>query len=230
MTAQLRRISLFMCFLVFGTMAKAQYNHEIGIAGGGSFYMGDANLNIPFYKTKPSYGGFYQYNIDTRFALKANVLISEIEGDSRDFAYIFPNNQVGYFNRSIVDLSANLHFNFFDLGQSKYYNSRNNITPYITIGLGFLAYNNIYVGDNVYKFSIPFGIGGKWNINNRITLGAEWKMHKLFIDDLDVTNIESSILSNPYQTTETSFFDTDWYSAATLNLSVNLFNTRKFCR
>ena len=157
-------------------------------------------------------------------------MVAEIEGDSRDFNYIFPNNQIGYFNRQLVDIGLNLQFNFFDLGQSRYYNSRNMISPYFTIGIGYLAYNNMFVGDNVYKFTIPVGIGGKWKITKRLNLGVEWKINKLFVDDLDVTNNESKILNNPYQTNTISFFDTDWYSAATVSLSYNLFNTRKFCR
>ncbi|MBP6230758.1 MAG: hypothetical protein KA397_03775 [Paludibacteraceae bacterium] len=225
-----KRYILFCIFAAFYSITSAQYNHEIGISGGTSFYLGDANQSTPFHTTDFAYGGFYLYNINTRYALKAQVLVAEIEGDSRDFNYIFPNNQIGYFNRQLVDIGLNLQFNFFDLGQSRYYNSRNMISPYFTIGIGYLAYNNMFVGDNVYKFTIPVGIGGKWKITKRLNLGVEWKINKLFVDDLDVTNNESKILNNPYQTNTISFFDTDWYSAATVSLSYNLFNTRKFCR
>lgn len=226
----IKKCVLFGVFVSLYSIANAQYNHEIGITGGGSFYLGDANLSLPFHKTNVAYGGFYVYNIDTRYALKAHVIAATIEGDSRDFNYIFPNQQFGYFDRKLIDIGLNLQFNFFDLGQSKYYNSHNSITPYFMIGMGYLAYNNIYIGDNVYKFTIPMGIGGKWKMNDRFTLGIEWKINKLFLDDLDVSNSESKILSNPYQTKNTSFFDTDWYSLASISLSYNLFNTRRFCR
>ena len=123
-----------------------------------------------------------------------------------------------------------VEFNFFDIGESKYYKARYVATPYIMVGVGLTAYNNLYGGDNVYNVNIPVGIGGKWKINKRFTLGLEWTITKLFTDRLDVTDATNEILDNPYKVSSTGFFDTDWYSVANLYLSINLFETNKFCR
>ena len=222
-------VLLFLFIFPFCSTILAQYNHEIGITGGGSFYLGDANHSTLFNRLKPAYGGFYKYNIDTRYAIKLQALVAEVEGDSRDFNYVFPDKQYGYFNRKFVDASLTVEFNFFDIGESKYYKSDYNISPYILFGIGLTAYNNIYVADNFYKFNFPMGVGGKWKVNKRWTLGAEWTMHKMYVDDFDVTGNESKILNNPYQTNKTAFFDDDWYSVANLFISYNLIHTKRFC-
>lgn len=217
--------------LAFNCRALAEYNHEIGVSGGAAFYLGDANKSALFNRADYSVGGLYRYNIDTRWALKLTVRYARIAGDTRDFNYILPNGQdYASFERGLVDSNVAVEFNFFDIGESKYYKARYVATPYIMVGVGLTAYNNLYGGDNVYNVNIPLGIGGKWKINKRFTLGLEWTITKLFTDRLDVTDATNEILDNPYKVSSTGFFDTDWYSVANLYLSINLFETNKFCR
>lgn len=211
--------------------AFAAYNHELGLSGGTAFYLGDANHSTPFHRPGWSAGAFYRYNIDTRWAIKASVRYAVVQGDTRDFGYTFPNGQAyAEFQRGFVDADATIEFNFFDIGESKYYKARYKATPYILLGVGLTTYSDLYAGGNAYKFSIPFGIGGKWRINKRWTLGLEWTIHKLFIDNFDVTNANNQVLENPYQVPKIGFFDTDFYSIANLYISFNLFDTNKFCR
>jgi len=221
---------LFLIFAFHG-QAKAEYNHELGITGGTTFYLGDANHVTVFNRPLYAFGGLYRYNIDTRWALKVSVMYAKVEGDTRDFGYILPNHQdYAAFEREFVDASLVVEFNFLDIGESGYYKGTYKVTPYILLGVGLTAYNNMYTAENMYNFNIPFGIGGKWKIDKRWTLGLEWTIHKLFTDSFDVTDSSNSILNDPYNTGHVGFFDTDWYSFANLYISFNLFNTRKFCR
>lgn len=209
----------------------AAYNHELGLSGGTAFYLGDANHSTPFMRPGWSVGMLYRYNIDTRWAVKASIRYAVVQGDTRDFGYTFPNGQTyAEFQRGFVDADATVEFNFFDIGESKYYKARYQATPYIVLGVGLTTYADLYSGGNAYKVSIPFGIGGKWRINRRWTLGLEWTIHKLFIDNFDVTNANNKILDNPYQVPNVGFFDTDFYSIANLYITFNLFDTNKYCR
>lgn len=82
----------------------------------------------------------------------------------------------------------------------------------------------------MFELSIPFAIGGKWKINKRLTLSVQWSIHKLFTDKFDVTNEKNKVLNNPTNSPKVGFLDTDFYSLANISLSVNLFDTKKFCR
>ncbi len=218
-------------FIIGSTNSYAEYNHELGVSGGAAFYLGDANKSALFNRANFSVGGLYRYNIDTRWAVKLNIRYARIAGDTRDFGYILPNGQeYASFERGLVDSNVAIEFNFFDIGESKYYVAKYRVTPYIMLGLGVTAYNDLYGDGNAFLFNIPVGIGAKWKINRRFTLGLEWTITKLFTDRLDVTDSTNAILDNPYGVSSTGFFDTDWYSVANLYLTVNLFETNKFCK
>lgn len=222
---------VIILFFVHVGYVQAAYNHEIGLTGGTAFYLGDANHVTPFNRPGCSAGALYRYNIDTRWAIKVSARYVYVWGDSRDFGYVFPNGQsYANFERGFVDAAATVEFNFLDIGESKYYKGRYKATPYILLGIGLTTYTDMYANGNAYKCNIPFGIGGKWRINKRWTLGVEWTIHKLFIDSFDVTYANNNVLDNPYQVDKVGFFDTDFYSIANVYISFNLFDTNKFCR
>ncbi|MBO6035077.1 MAG: outer membrane beta-barrel protein [Paludibacteraceae bacterium] len=225
-----RLILLWLASVVGTTCALAEFNHELGLTGGISSYLGDANFNIPFHRPRMAVGGLYRYNIDTRWAIKLSAMYAEVEGDTRDFGYHYPGVDYATFKRGYVDASLSVEFNFFDLGLGKYARGNFKASPYILLGVGLTAYSNMSEAKNMYRFSIPVGIGGKWKINKRWTLGVEWTIHKLFTDDFDVTNSSNKILDNPYKTDKTGFFDTDWYMICNLYITINLFDPQKFCR
>lgn len=227
-----KRIYTLIALMFFGYgLCSAEYNHELGLSGGTAFYLGDANHVTPFHRPQWSAGAFYRYNIDTRWAIKLDVNYAKVEGDTRDFGYVLPNNQsYARFERGFVDIHAAVEFNFLDLGEDTYYKKKFDATPYILIGVGLCAYNNFYGGSSMYELSIPIAIGGKWKINKRLTLGIQWSIHKLFTDKFDVTNENNKILDNPTGAPNVGFLDTDFYSIAHISLSVNLFDTKKFCR
>lgn len=227
-----KRIYTLLALMFFGYgLCSAEYNHELGLSGGTTFYIGDANHITPFNRPKWAAGAFYRYNIDTRWAVKLDVNYAVVEGDTRDFGYILPNGQsYARFERGFADIHAAVEFNFFDIGENSIYKSKFDATPYIMLGVGLCAYTDIYGGSSMYELSIPIGIGGKWKINKRLTLGIEWSIHKLFTDSFDVTNATNEILDNPTNASKVGFLDTDFYSLAKISLSINLFDTKKFCR
>lgn len=222
--------TLLALLLLLPAVSYAEYNHELGVMAGTSFYLGDANLKTPFHRPQLSIGGLYRYNIDTRWALKLRVAYVKIAGNSADFGYVFPNKKQASFERDLIDMGVHVEINFLDIGGYRYYTGRYKASPYLLLGVGFASYNDLNMGKNSFEWSIPVGIGGKWKINKRFTLGLEWSLHKTFTDRLDVTKSDNAILDDPYHTGKTGFLDTDWYSTALLYLSVNLVETNRFCR
>ena len=223
---------LLTAICLWGTvvLAHAEYNHELGLTAGTSFYLGDANHVTVFNRASWTAGAFYRYNIDTRWAIRFKGQYARMNGNSDDFGYKFPNGQTGVkFSRGLTDLSLTTEFNFLDIGESRYYKGRFKATPYIALGIGCDIYNN-YGDGHMFNVNLPFAIGGKWLATKRLTLGLEWSIHKLFADDLDVTGPENAILKDPYGTGKVGFIDTDWYSTLWVSISCKLFTTRKFCK
>jgi hypothetical protein len=57
--------SIFYSFL----FSQEDYKAEIGLMGGGAYYLGDAN-SLVFMNLQPAYGGFFRYRYDDRIATK----------------------------------------------------------------------------------------------------------------------------------------------------------------
>lgn len=174
---------------------------ELGLFGGGSYYIGEMNTAIPFYETKLAYGALARYNINNRWAVKLGYNRGELKGDDTKFAFIEGNGL--NFQTKVNDVSVVAEFNFFDYftGSKKSY-----FTPYLFAGLGFFTFNpKSYDGValqalgtegqnegfaerspyNKWGISFPFGIGFKYSLTERIGLGVEWGMRKTFTDYID---------------------------------------------
>ncbi|HKK59457.1 MAG TPA: DUF6089 family protein, partial [Salinivirga sp.] len=68
----------------------------------------------------------------------------------------------------------------FELSERKTY-----LTPYLGGGLGMLLVEFNFSSRVMDNITIPFGMGAKIGINNRLTLGLEYTLHRTFRDDLD---------------------------------------------
>ena len=107
---------LLIIILLAGTVTTlwAQvYKYEIGGMTGGAFYMGDANKNTIFKGMNPAVGAVFRYNINFRWALKANLMWGQVSGKTEGMENVFPNNAQTSFNRSIMELGGQAEFNFF---------------------------------------------------------------------------------------------------------------------
>jgi len=180
-------------------MARAQ-DLEVGLIGGGCYYLGDLNPGKHFLNTNVAYGITTRLNIDTRWAVKISAMRSEIEGHASSTG--FPARPGLSFTSNLTDISGVVEFNF----RPYFTGSRMNaFTPYIMGGISAFFYNpfsqgvelrplgtegqNIgYEGRKPYGsvgISLPFGLGVKASISQRIGLQLYWEMHKTFNDYLD---------------------------------------------
>src|SRR5208283_1550638 len=89
-------------------------------------------------------------------------------------------------------------------------------TPFSFVGIGYevLLQSTYNIPNNIV---VPFGIGIKYLLNKRTTVGAEWSFRKTFQNQIDGVgnpggNQYKSILNN-----------NDWYSYAGFFISFRLF-------
>ena len=190
-------------------------SQEIGLFGGGAYYVGDLNPHYHFLMTQPAFGAVIKYNYGTRWSFRLGGYRGKVAGDdSRSNT-----NEIRglSFESNITEVSVAAEFNFFDF----YVGSKKNIvTPYIFGGLGVFFFNpkaggvtlrelgtegqNIGFDGrgkyNLYSFSLPFGLGIKYSLNRRLGISAEWGLRKTladYIDDVSTTYYLEGGQSNP---------------------------------
>lgn len=83
---------LLIIILLAGTVPTLwaqEYKYEIGGMAGGAFYMGDANKNTIFKGMNPAVGAVFRYNINFRWALKANLMWGQVSGKTEGMENVF---------------------------------------------------------------------------------------------------------------------------------------------
>lgn len=226
----IKRISFILIALLLSVSAMAQYRSldqyrfELGVTGGSSFYIGDANPVRPFHRAEVAVGALARYNITPRYTLKAAVTRGKVGGDTRDFNNKYPQDKQLSFHHSFWDMGLNIEFNFMDYGLPPYAHGYRWFSPYIFVGAGLTSFKDEFDNPRM-EFNIPWGAGVKFKLWKRYNAGVEWSMHSLFTDDFD-----SAELSNPYQFKGiSSIKNNDKYSVARVFLSIDIFK-RKHCR
>lgn len=196
-------------FLLFWLLSLSlngfsQPGAEIGVMGGGSYYLGEYNPGGHFKYLKRYLGGFYRYNLNDRFALRLNAGFSKVGVKDVKWpgAESFPTS----FESSVVDISGLIEFNFRSFLVPKTEKS-SFWSPYVYTGVGFLG-----AGEEG-GVSIPLGVGVKFNLSGNFACGVEWGCRKLFTDMLDG-------LEDPWKTGESNFiFNKDWVFVAGITFS-----------
>jgi len=210
-----------------GSLYAQAYSMELGIAPGGSFYMGDANQKELFKDTRLSMNLLYRYNLNGRFSLKGLVGLSGIAGSTRGQVFNFPSGVELNFDRKVVDASVQVEWNFYEYGMPAYILGSSSLTPYVCAGIGLLGMQASTVKASAF---IPFGLGLKYKVANRYNVGCEWTFRKTYTDQLDyVKNSAGFQLSDPWLVESSRNKNKDWYSVLTLNLSVDLASTGLKC-
>jgi len=197
----LRICALFLGLFFFFCGARSQAQElEVGIVAGGCYYLGDLNPGKHFLNTKFAFGVLTRYDFDTRWSVKLSATRGEVAGNSEQTSYLPGRNLT--FTSSVTDISAVAEFNFFPYFTGS---KRNWITPYIFGGvslfffepkadgntlrkLGTEGQNISYDGRTPYSpvgFGLPFGLGVKFSLAQRLGMQVFWEIHKTFTDYLD---------------------------------------------
>ena len=197
----MKRITLIIVLLVVGMGGlQAQKTMEVGVFGGGSYYVGDLNPGTPFLMTKPAYGLVARLNLNPRWTIKLSGYRGKIAGDD-NISNAAVNRDLK-FESQLTDISAVIELNFFNYITGS---TRNFIAPYIFIGVGVFMFEpkadgvslpdlgtegqNIgFFGRSRYKttqMAIPFGFGFKYSLNKKLGFAVEWGLRKTFTDYID---------------------------------------------
>ena len=181
---------------------------EVGGSVGLSYYMGDLNPYKPFVQSDFGWGALVRYYEGTRWAFRFSYSNLNVNGSDKASGYR-PERGLS-FHSKVNDFALVAEFNFFDYFTGS---RRNRLSPYIFGGISMFTFNPkaddgtelhdvftdvIYVydenGDIDYEkqveysttaVSIPFGIGLKYSVSNRIGMSLEWRWDLTFTDYLD---------------------------------------------
>ncbi len=198
---------LFAASLLLVICLQPAYSqkNEIGIVGGGSYYLGDLNPSKHFAMTNAAGGIIYRRNFTEHLAVRANAIYGKVEADDAVIGYNTERNL--HFRSSIIELSAQAEVNFvpfiagdidspysfyliggigaFRYNPKAYYNG----TWYELRGLGTEGQGSELYPDremySLYSYSLIFGVGMKFYISQYITAGLEWGMRRTGTDYLD---------------------------------------------
>lgn len=208
---------LFLCLFIRHQQAFAQ-RHELGLFGGGSYYLGDINPKKHFAQTHLAFGLIYRYNINPHWALRINGYQGKLE--SSDAIIGFNPKRNLSFRSNITDIGLGMELNFFRYQTG---NKKMRASPFIFAGLSYFRFNpqafyegvwydlqplgtegqgtTSYPNKKAYALggiAIPFGIGAKFSVSKNIAIAAEWGLRKTFtdyIDDISGTYADPLILA-----------------------------------
>lgn len=182
---------------------------ELGILAGGANYQGDlasSEFKVLTKQTNFAIGGFLRYSINESFALKLQVVKTELEGDDANSSYDFLAQRNLRFFSPLLD--ASLRVEWYPFTANAEYQQV--ILPYVSLGGSFFTFNPqaTYLGQtyelrplntegqglpsfpnrkpySLYSGSVLAGIGVKILLNEDLTLGVDFTAHYAFTDYLD---------------------------------------------
>ena len=185
---------------------------EIGVFGGGAYYIGDLNPYTHFKQTNYAVGIIYRHNFDNeRIALRVQGIYGKVSGNDAKSNDINQLNRNLNFSSFVLEIGPLLEINFVDyiigsLSRKKYKFQ----TPYLFAGITYFKMNPLgtYQGENIElqplategqetsqnasqnryqlnQISIPLGLGYKFNLTDRFAMSLEYGIRKTFTDYLD---------------------------------------------
>ena len=193
---------IFSISVFFILMSGVVYSQalETGIFAGASYYLGDINPGTHFDQGLFSTGALLRYSKGDRWAYRFNLLFGQVQASDQLRKAVDNRNLA--FSSKITEISGVVEFHFlpYEMGSKDH-----RYTPYIFGGIGMFFFNpkygqyNLrdygtegqkigYMGRTPYalqSLTIPFGIGFKYSLTERISIAAEWGMRKTFTDYLD---------------------------------------------
>jgi len=221
-----KRIYIFLGLLlacISGVMAQANdriYRLEVGIDGGGCYYVGDANRTI-FKNVRETYGASFRYMFDRRWSVRAKGMYEHITGFYPD-AYGVANASLGRWNNRLTNIDAVGEFNFLPFGDVRYDSRISPITPYIGIGIGVSLHGNF---KKVAAY-MPFIIGAKWRCAKHLTIHLAWQHNVYFSDGME--NVEA--YNNSYNLNGGNIMNMDVTGSLVLGFAVAFVQDGKVCR
>lgn len=224
MTRILRHITL-ACLLALACLpAGAQEDYRFDIGGGPGFtgYLGDANSANLWKHPSWDIQAFLRYIYNPRMAFKTVFNAGGLSGNSADMDNVFPDDLQFKFSTTFYEVGELFEFNFFNYGMGERYRKLKRCTPYVTAGLSLLLWQVDKKAH--FTLAIPFGVGVKFKLSERVNLGFEFLMKKTFSDKL-----EGEVGADPYRIKSSFMKNTDWLSTAVFTISYEFSQRCRAC-
>lgn len=216
-------VLLLFPFVFYAQSQAIVQEGEFGLGFGAGQYFGDLNTRSRVNTPKIAATAFFRKNFGNYIAVRVGASMVQLGySDIYNTHNAFMNQRNLSFNATVWELTLQGDFNFFRFvpGEPGY-----NFTPYITFGVGAFNYdpyamlsgkkyflrtlntegqgNALYPDRQPYKsttYCIPFGVGMKYSINERINIGVEL-LHRFtgtdYLDDVSKTFVDPSIFLDP---------------------------------
>ncbi|MDG1528948.1 MAG: DUF6089 family protein [Polaribacter sp.] len=182
---------LAIVFICISSISWSQIN-EIGVFIGGSNYIGDVGKSNYINPNNIAGGLIYKYNVNPRIALRGTLSFLSISGDDAKSSNLVRVNRSFNFTNSIKEVAVGIEYNFFEYdmtSEDKIY------TPYILLEVAAFGYDSVeseitpgqYNLNTKISYGIPFGLGFKGRLAEKIGFSLETRVRYTFTDDLDYT-------------------------------------------
>jgi len=201
---------VMLVFFACTTAVAQEYKYEIGGAAGVSMYLGDANQSALLRGFNPAGGFVFRRNFNFRWALKTGLILGRVTGDTKNTDNVFPNHSETSFARTFLGLGGQAEFNFLPYSDKFAYINSSRVAPYLLAGYGITFVPGRK--QTLVSAHFPSGLGVKYKVRNRINLGLEYAVHKLFSDSFDAPDKEGFNLDNPYKIKSGLLKNKDWYN------------------
>ena len=209
---------ILLCSPAVNAQEDNGYLMEIGLGGGGSFYMGDANNRL-YRNTNGAASLIARYNVNPRFALKANLAAAGLSGSSENAFGAMPSDEIK-FSRTVYDLGFQIEWGFCGYGILDW-NGTHRLAPYGLVGIGMSFVPE--PAKNDFAAHLPVGLGIRYKLSERVNLGLEWSMRFTTTDRLDVGADTSGSLENPLLIKGKGIKNKDSYSFTMLYVTFDVF-------
>lgn len=225
MNKRLTLLSLVIILLCSKTAAQDEgYLMEMGLGGGGSFYMGDANGRL-YNNTNGVVSVLARYNVNPRFSLKVNLSSAGISGSTENAYGTLPGDEL-IFSRTLYDFGAQMEWGFCGYGMEGW-NGNHRLAPYGLMGIGVTFAPEPEQNDFAANF--PIGLGLRYKLSERVNIGLEWTMRFSTSDRLDVTRTDGTTLKDPFMIKGKGIKNKDSYSFTMLYVTFDVFKRPCHC-
>lgn len=222
-------LTLVTCLLSMEGMCigSGPYVMDLGLQGGMNYYTGDAH-HVIFMHPRETYGGFFRYKFDRRWAV-------QVKGMGSRIAFKYPVAGAGFlpedgieprvYTNNMISLDATAEFNFFRYGNDFHDRRIKPYTPYIFLGFGLSLYDGYEPYSNL-GFYLPMGIGFKWKFSDHCAMQIAWQHNIYFVDNLE--NIDD--YNNVQQLNGSNFLNCDATGSLTAGIVFDFIEAKKVCR
>ncbi|MEO1255588.1 MAG: DUF6089 family protein [Bacteroidota bacterium] len=210
---------LHLVVLTFLSITCTAQFMEFGGGLGTMNYSGDLVRGYSLSTSSLAGTAFYRMNFSEILTIKLALTLGRVRGSETPID-AFAQERGHSFSSPILELSSVFEYHFLDF---KTENSRVNYSPYIFGGIGFINFSDAPTDEGVGRIQpvIPMGVGFKYLIQKKYTIGFEAGARKTFFDYLDgISDGDQAIKDYQYGNPK----DDDWYFFTGLTFSITLFN------